>query len=97
MTTNDNTTPATSETTPWIAEPSGDGFYRVVSKDSIVLAQRCVKEDAELFAAAPDFKAAVDALLDVMLDGRSDDFDEKEEEAFRLADQAFTKAYGKES
>jgi hypothetical protein len=40
--------------TPWMAEPSGDGFFQVVNSESIIIAQRCVKEEADLFAAAPD-------------------------------------------
>ncbi len=39
--------------TPWAAEPSGDGFFRVVNGRSVILAQKCVKEEADLFAAVP--------------------------------------------
>jgi hypothetical protein len=52
MTTKENTAPATD--IPWIAEPSDEGFFRVVNSKGIVLAQKCVKEEAELFALAPE-------------------------------------------
>jgi hypothetical protein len=41
------------EKTPWTAEVGDDGLYRVVNSDSVVLAQKCVKEEARLFAVAP--------------------------------------------
>ena len=44
--------------TPWTAENGGDGFYRVVNSRSVILAQKCVKEEAELFAAVPDLLSA---------------------------------------
>ena len=44
--------------TPWIFEPSGDGLYRVVNVQGVVLAERCVSEEAALFAAAPDLLQA---------------------------------------
>jgi hypothetical protein len=56
------TSPATD--TPWIAEPSGDGFFQVVNNQSIIIAQRCVKEEAELFAAAPTLLARLKILLE---------------------------------
>lgn len=41
--------------TPWTAELSSDGsFYQVVNSKGVVLAERCVKEAAELFALAPE-------------------------------------------
>ncbi len=46
--------PTIAEQTPWIAEPSSDGFFRVVNAESIILAQKCVREEAQLFAAAPE-------------------------------------------
>lgn len=80
--------------TPWTAERCDDGFYRVVNSKSIVIAQKCVKEEAELFAAAPELEEALEALLDAVLDGRVDDLDEKEARARELADIALTKAHG---
>lgn len=41
------------EDMPWLAEPDENGFYRVVNSKSVILAQKCVKEEAELFAVAP--------------------------------------------
>jgi hypothetical protein len=41
------------EKTPWIVEPAEDGFHRVVNSDSVVIAQKCVKEESTLFAVSP--------------------------------------------
>jgi hypothetical protein len=46
--------PAKRDDKPWTAELGEDGFYRVVNDLGVVLAQKCVKEEAELFAAAPE-------------------------------------------
>lgn len=53
--------------TPWFAEPSGDGFYRVMDCKFVVLAEKCCPEVAWLFAAAPDLLEAVGRLMDVLL------------------------------
>ncbi len=45
--------PSPATDTPWTAEPSGDGFFQVVNSKSVILAQKCVEEEAHLFAAAP--------------------------------------------
>ena len=37
----------------WTAEPRGDGFFHVFNQDSIVVADRCVVEEAVLIGAAP--------------------------------------------
>ena len=43
----------TPEKTPWTAEPGKDGFYRVVNSEAVIIAERCVKEEARLFAVTP--------------------------------------------
>ena len=42
----------------WFAEVGSDGFWRVYDNDSVVIASRCVREDARLITAAPDLLAA---------------------------------------
>ena len=49
MTSRTTTPPADA----WIAEPRGDGFFHVVNQDSVVVADRCVEEEAALIASAP--------------------------------------------
>jgi hypothetical protein len=39
--------------TPWSAEVGMDGFSHVVNSDSVIIAQKCVKEEAKLFAISP--------------------------------------------
>ena len=53
-----------SSVTPWIAEQSIDGFFQVVSSDGIILAQKCVKEEAQLFAEAPELLEACKMMAD---------------------------------
>lgn len=47
------TSPAKPEKTPWISEADESDFYRVVNSESVVIAHKCVKEEAQLFAVAP--------------------------------------------
>jgi hypothetical protein len=43
----------TSPAEIWTAEPTINGFWQVVNGQSVVVAQRCVEEEAKLIAAAP--------------------------------------------
>jgi hypothetical protein len=36
----------------WVTERGRDGFYRVINSQSVVVAEKCKKKDAQLFAAA---------------------------------------------
>jgi len=70
---NSQTTPPGTDT-PWIAEPSGDGFYRVVNVQGVVLAERCVEEEAPLFATAPELLRAAKELLANLEDAEEDGY-----------------------
>jgi hypothetical protein len=48
----------------WFAEPSYDGFFCVINRDSVVVAQKCVEEEARLIAAAPELLEHARALID---------------------------------
>jgi len=94
------TSPAKQDDRPWIAEPADDGFYRVVNNLSVVIAEKCVKEEAALFAAAPELGDALDALLAVTLDedvAQGIELTDKEERAREMALAALDKAYGQAS
>lgn len=53
-----HTSSPVSPPSSWFAEVGHRGFWHVFDGDSVVIASRCVLEDAHLIAAAPDLLAA---------------------------------------
>lgn len=88
------------EKTPWIAEPDGNGFYRVVNSDSIVLAQKCVKEEARLFAMTPVILKECEIQLEnwqMLLSGEWDGSNPGILSAIERLQTILNQAYGQES
>jgi hypothetical protein len=86
--------------TPWFAEVGLDGFSHVVNSDSVIIAQKCVREEAILFAASPVLLKECEAQLeqwrsleDGERHGRRKDIDAATQSLQRVINQA----YGKES
>ena len=93
----ERTAPADRDDKPWTAEQDENGFYRVVNNLSVVLAQGCVKEEAQLFAAAPELADALEQLLQQTVDMDQNsgiELTEGEREARDQAIAALAKAYG---
>ena len=93
---NEATSSANNDDKPWIAEPGEDGFYRVVNDLSVVIAQKCVMEEAQLFAAVPELIEALEYLLQQTVDmdlAHGIELTEGETEAREKAIEALTKAH----
>jgi hypothetical protein len=84
--------------TPWIAEVGEDGFWRVVNSYSVVIAQRCVMEEAKFIAASPVLLKECEAQLEHWRslregewDGRTKAIDAAIESLQRVINQAHGK------
>ena len=81
--------------TPWIAEVGHDGFSSVVNSASVIIAQKCVREEAILFAASPALLEECEKQLDHWRSlrdgewhGRTKDIDAAIESLQRVINQA---------
>jgi hypothetical protein len=94
----DHCHPGRPEKTPWIAEAGSNGLYRVVNSDSVVLAETCAKEEAQLFAVAPRLLAACEGQLEnwqSLLDEEWDGSAPGIESAIASLRAVINQAYGK--
>ena len=84
--------------TPWIAEVGHDGFSHVVNSASVIIAQKCVTEEAILFAASPVLLKECEAQLghwrslrNGEWDGRTKAIDAATQSLQRVINQAYGK------
>jgi hypothetical protein len=80
--------PEDQQTADWIIDDDG----RLVA--SIHPSGRSWKANARLIAAAPALEEALEALLDVFLDGRMVDLDDRERRAYAKATAALDRVAG---
>lgn len=85
--------PTPSAMANWIIQLEDGSFIAGVGEGSSEGYPEQTEANARLIAAAPDLAKALEAVLDVLLDGRTDDLTEKEEQAVDLANAALEKAY----
>ena len=86
--------------TPWTAEAGEDGFYRVVNSDSVVIAQKCVKEEAQLFAMVPMLLKECEIQCEnwqMLLSGEWNGSEEGIHDAINGLQTVINQAHGKES
>ena len=84
--------------TPWIAKVGLDGFSQVVNSDSIILAQKCVTEEAVLFAASPMLLEQCEIQLERWRSFRRGEWRERTKDAdaaIESLQRAINQAYGK--
>ena len=89
---------ATPEKTPRTAEAGEDGFYRVVNSDSVVIAQKCVKEEARFFAMLPDLLKECETQREnwrMLLSGEWNGSEEGIHDAINGLQTIINQAYGK--
>lgn len=83
---------------PWSIHPRSTGVpvNDVVASDGKIVASVTEygsegRPNAELVKAAPDLADALETLLDIFLDGRLDELNEKEQAAYEKAEAALAK------